>query len=425
MQKTILVFFDQDDMSTLSGLHRARQTFERSYPFESFALTSNGNPLSHDLITRNINSKIMQILNEIIDSNLALDVAFTQINVLIYYATCTINTVIPLASNDTFINYYHFLFYFMIFGCCLGTKYIPSMVVPSCRYTNNDLLRYFVDKYTNNWPKRMKYACCAPKRDSITNMMVSRMEYGITYDIALLIADFTLFEFEELFYLMTSYCFKMAKAQMGKYWDSLGFNEGSALFIMAKLLLCPSFINNDDDLTYFANQMLFKCVWWTPDTKHYKWIRNIFANHVTIQPWNDATFFIELFDDYAHKYGEDAMLHVFEQSITRRFDSNFTSFRHLCIFFDGQFCQLRDSDGDIHKDIEILFNVFVATYGTRGNIMKLLYDQILWLDHRGIKIAKGNGLLQSKVANMIHLIRSFRQQQALMDVDDVNKNESN
>eukprot|EP01083_Nonionella_stella_P023430 64813_1 len=69
---------------------------------------------------------------------------------------------------------------------------------------------------------------------------------------------------------------------------------------MPKLLLCPSFININcsADLTHFANEMLFKSIWWTPPTKHYKWIRNIFANHVTIQPWHDAKFFIGLFEEY-------------------------------------------------------------------------------------------------------------------------------
>eukprot|EP01083_Nonionella_stella_P034851 95285_1 len=444
-------------MSTaLSSLH---VTFEQNHPFESFASNETENEVSRETITRRINHHIIQVLNAIIEDDLALDVAFIKINLLVYYATCTINTVIPGASDEIFIEYYHFLFYFMMFGCCLGTKFKESMIVP---HQNNDLLRCFIDKYkSNNWPRRIKYAYCASQREAIIDSICGApWPHACHYDIALLIADFTSFEFEEFFNVATSYCFNMVSAQindaesqctkkqMAAFWyTSFGFSEGSALFIMPKLLLCPSFIdiNCSVDLTYFANEMLFKCIWWTPHTKHYKWIRNIFANHVTIQPWHDAKFFIELFEEYKRKYGEDAMLRVLEQSITRQFDMNFCSYRALCIFFDGRFCRLKENDVDIHQDIEILFNDFVVQYGTKNkNILSKLYHQILSLEHQGIKQANGNELLQAKVTNMTRLLMHYQdyqqllQQQvnvyyngiyfvnnnnnnhALMDVDDVN-----
>eukprot|EP01083_Nonionella_stella_P217483 780781_1 len=114
--------------AALSSFH---STFKRKHPFESFAppyATERG--LSRETITRKINNAIVEVLNEIIEDDLALDVAFTKINLLVYYATCTINTVITDASDEIFLEYYHFLFYFMMFGCCLGTKYKSAMVVP-------------------------------------------------------------------------------------------------------------------------------------------------------------------------------------------------------------------------------------------------------------------------------------------------------
>eukprot|EP01083_Nonionella_stella_P173679 599807_1 len=227
-----------------------------------------------DSILNTINDKIVQIIDAIADGSLGFDVAFTQISASVTYATLLLSNLDP----QQIVNYHEFLFHFLIFGCCLGTKYTNLICSPS----NNTLLKYFLTTSKSNWPSRITYTHCGSQRESIINHLtrcLSTDQYD-RRDVAILIADYTAFEFEEFLYVITN-------------WTSR-----SGLNVLPER--CA--------ITRIKH-------YWIDRSNHHNAIRSLFARYIRIQPWNDAMFFIECFEGYEDIYGKDGMLQVLGQCL--------------------------------------------------------------------------------------------------------------
>eukprot|EP01083_Nonionella_stella_P205808 749123_1 len=186
--------------SLLHNLDIVYHEFVTKFPFDSFVPNDKYTP---DTIIDRVNDKMIEVLNAISYDGVGLDVAFVQITALIFYAAS-----IQPYQQDTHMDYYPFCQYFIIYGCCLGTKYSKSMVLPDKCFTNNDVFRYFIFAYKNQWPSRINYTYCGSQRESIigniSRCLSSQFDHYGNY-LPVLIADYATFEFEEFFHVMNNW----------------------------------------------------------------------------------------------------------------------------------------------------------------------------------------------------------------------------
>eukprot|EP01083_Nonionella_stella_P129998 394498_1 len=356
-----------------------------------------------DSILNTINDKIVQIIDAIADGSLGFDVAFTQISASVTYATLLLSNLDP----QQIVNYHEFLFHFLIFGCCLGTKYTNLICSPS----NNTLLKYFLTTSKSNWPSRITYTHCGSQRESIINHLtrcLSTDQYD-GRDVAILIADYTAFEFEEFLYVITNWTSRSglkvlpercAITRIKHYWSHVGCRAGYYVFIIPILLLTYSLVFHkdtvDSDLRYFANQLLFRTIYWIDRSNHHNAIRSLFARYIRIQPWNDAMFFIECFEGYEDIYGKDGMLQVLGQCLDPHCAPSRRSYRTLNLFHRNIFSCFQIAKMDVNgimeaicvkqtnvnitQSVGVLYNHFVRKYGKNNKTCMLLsYQLVLFL----------------------------------------------
>eukprot|EP01083_Nonionella_stella_P021801 60371_1 len=391
-------------MSLLRSLEVVHHEFMSKFDMSHFVLSQ---------ATLNAtNHQIMRILDAIVDNGLSLDVAFTQINALIT----------PVALRSHFhssrlsLQYHEFLFHFLLFGCCLGTKYTKPIHWQQLSSANNMLLSYFIAKFKSNWPSHIQYSYCGSRREAIITTITSNFKYD-HYGIAVLVADFTSFEFEDFLYVITNWTSQRQLKQfcntdsgtiprIHRYWNHMGFKAGSYVFTIPKLLLnsLAFCMEMDSNLKYFANQMLFRTIYWEQPVDHYKMIRNLFACHITIHPWDDPVFLIECFEEYKNVFGGVMMLEVLEQCVDPRFDRQLTgkrTHRALSIFVDNIFGWFRiagmnvrdvlratyfklprnkpDAVVQVSNSISILYHEFVCKLGNEESKIFTLLSYQLWL----------------------------------------------
>eukprot|EP01083_Nonionella_stella_P117507 350302_1 len=343
-------------MSLLSHFDVVHQEFAAKFPFESFVPNQD---CTLETILNGLNNQIVQIIHSISNGSIGFDVAFLQINALMVYAA----SVITHENRTEAVDYYQFLLYFIIYGCCLGTKYAtPSF---TCRTINDiDIFPYFTRQYMNDWPLRLKYTYCGSLRESIVYHISSCLSNQYGYygaPIAMMIADYTLFEFEEFLYVTSYWTLQpnnKEKCGVARLHATLGLQAESYATLIPKLLLhFPEFnseIQSNLHFKYFANQLLFQSIYWNEPPKHYTLIRNLFASGsiTTRHPW----FLIECVGGYEDVYGEAATLQVLQQCLDTELD---TESRSLNVFCDEAILNI--------KHVDILFNEFVVRYGTKNN----------------------------------------------------------
>eukprot|EP01084_Bolivina_argentea_P233251 392902_1 len=223
----------------------------------------------------NINNAIKSILESVIEDYLHLDIAFVQIYQLIIFATNNIN------DSFQFISYYKFLVHFLIFGCCLNSKYRKFMVLNENdkHYRYSQLLRYCVHQFIPNvTPKHIKYAQCNKYRNSINNSLLKYVN-NMNANVATLIADFVQFRCDE-FFVTLSVFFKSWQATREKggnkifntnfieLWSFYGFDPTAVNHdaFLPKLLFSKQFImipkkdnyKLHDDLDFFGETVFLK-----------------------------------------------------------------------------------------------------------------------------------------------------------------------
>eukprot|EP01083_Nonionella_stella_P069421 185065_1 len=409
------------------NLEMVYNSYASNESFES--IIPNGIDASQALetILNAIDTRIIRILNGVIANELYFDIAFIHIHVLLYYATQKVNEVILSGANDVLMGYYHFLFYFLIFGCCLGTKYTKYMMLPTEHpfpSNRHRVFRYFVEKWSNHeWPWQIHYKYCGGQRQAIIDNIHHR-------DIALLVADYTSFEFEHFLHHIINYCInggafsfhntECGAKQIDAYWNSWCFPRvnGSSTYIIQKLLLCPSFISEDcTHLVYFANEMLFKSVWRKPRSTHCRQIRNLYCNHMTIKPWNDAAFFMELLEGYSacmqQQFGGSThtiLVNILEKCMDRQTDfdySQFTTHSPVSIFFCGNYELRKQMDdktqGMMDKEIDYLFYELIVKHCLSHNNVRIL-DSLFQQMYRCRSALELNGDAAIMITNKMNLM---------------------
>eukprot|EP01083_Nonionella_stella_P069365 184916_1 len=380
-----------------------QKKFREDHPFTSFYADKDQRSGEH--ISNSINQIIISKLRDIIQNQVALDVALIDIYALFCYATRDLHALFPDFVQRTFIGYYKFLFHFILFGCCLGPKYVKYIAL--CRmkdydYSNNEVLRYCIDAFVPNMTElNMKYKYCNSRRMQIINSLRMNPNYRLHDDIIRLIADFTAFPFAQ---------FLVEVAALTPLWDvsnpvidrqlyDFGYSYDTQHtinpLILTKLLLnsdfmvCPS---NDVDITYFANAIQFEIISQLHNDIEYHacYITQLYEiQHLTITPWTDAKAFIELFELLHVKHGH-CIMNLFDKCIDigpRR--DNIDEWKPpLSIIYNGQMnrCERigkREMEL-IYTNIDILVEEFLIPYclssaRIMNNVMFQINNALIYL----------------------------------------------
>eukprot|EP01083_Nonionella_stella_P114510 338663_1 len=390
---------------TSAIFNRLSLEFQQQCTFQSL-VPQNSSPTSPGVL-KNIDKQIIAVLNEVMQNNLPFDVAFIRINVLIYYATVTI----PSAIQNIFIDYYTFLFYFVISTCMRYTSdllWFAESEHCECRA----LFEYLIHVFLPNVNKRsIQYKHCDTTRDAIIQ---SLMSHGFAMDIAVLIADFTQLECQEFLVTMACFCehWQCDPSHAGKQWlDYCHFNDldqGESAFIIPKLLILSlNKININDtklnDLMFFANQMLIRSVSLFEPKYRIEMLSNLFGNHVSIKAWQDADGFLDLLESIQMIFNQNEAYIV--KVIAKSMEDN-----HLLIFSN---C---NSDWQMHIDkacatkylttatpnIDSITRNFIPKYCVQNQqILKHLYTQIMhcvgYIDSNDVGLSRGGYLFCCKL----------------------------
>eukprot|EP00483_Globobulimina_turgida_P000942 UN00944 len=251
--------------------------YEKEVPFKQFYATYQGDLILPETeIIKNIDNKIKSILQNVIDNFLDLDIAFIQIHKLIMYATEDVEGLYPKSFQRNYATaYYKLLMHFIIFGCCLGTRYTKYIVLDEndVDYQNSAILRYCINGFLPQvTSKHINYQQCNQARDPITN----ELNKYFHHDISGLIADFVDYKFDEFFVTLSVFFKSCEESQrktrilLRRLWRWYGFTPGKATYFIPKLLLTKAFISIPDDdklkgnLEYFADTVFLQSL----STKH-------------------------------------------------------------------------------------------------------------------------------------------------------------
>eukprot|EP01083_Nonionella_stella_P012739 36023_1 len=155
--------------------------FRGNHTFESFCVEKDG--LSAETISNRITKAIIDKLDSIIQMQVSLDVALSEIHALFCYATRDLYQLFPDFVVATSMGYHKFFFHFLMFGCLLGKLDRKHMALDRHKmndndYRSNDALRYCIDTFLANIGKsNMNYKYCDSRRinhECISHKSVSR-----------------------------------------------------------------------------------------------------------------------------------------------------------------------------------------------------------------------------------------------------------
>eukprot|EP01083_Nonionella_stella_P209064 758158_1 len=298
------------------------EQYLRDQPFTEDITTINGDTCSAktELCMDEIDSRIINILNQFTKANISTVTALREMTFLIFAATFIINETSPDVEERIILNYHHLLYHFAIYSCCLGKEYTQFMVLPQHydRYEDNKPLKHWFDiilqTMIRDKPNTNQYK---HELDNTRNTIIIEVAKCLdlrSMDIAHLIADFTDFKFANGFFFATEWI-GLASAT---HQDTKGYPDSFSelyklgiqdMMFVPKLLMSSRFISiKDSNFEYFANQVILSAGVKYSDPTATKdlsvAISKIFRDELSThcQPWMDWVFLAELFEQWLPKF---------------------------------------------------------------------------------------------------------------------------
>eukprot|EP01083_Nonionella_stella_P042942 115917_1 len=389
-------------------------------PFTSFY--SEKQKDTEEKVLENINNRIIMVLDEVTNGNMAMDVAFIEINVLVRYASVNVNaTFNPNHANGypgmLYTSYYEFLFHFLIFGP-FGARYAQYIALDrhDASYRNNRVLRYCIDEFIPKLdPRHIRYKHNQSQRNAIIDG-VQRCLHGnnVEYNIGELIADFTAHPFEEFVFETIVFTMHWGQTEDDSCFQLIEFCTFHGLnsyiqFLIPKLLLSKQFISiHDESLEYFANEMMFKSMSMAHLECHPQMIAKMYRHSMTLQPWTNAMAFIELLEQSKDADGNgEYIINVIEKCVNVQ-----GNHEPLSIFYNGNneaiVTDISNVMMAIYDNIDPLFTHFIRKYcmqnkSVMNNLLYQMINSLICLEANTDE--KHNELKDKLVTKLRHYLR--------------------